>query len=64
MGLDPEKIKYLSYFLNDRKLGFGLDDIKVIKSGNIKRDFFTDKSRYSDFFVVDQWKVIKYGERE
>ena len=59
MGINPEKIKYLNYFL---KIGYddiNLNDMEVIINGEEKDNFFTDDSKYLDFDVVEQWKEIK-----
>lgn len=59
MGLNPEKIKYLNYFLDVEYEGITLDNIDVILNGNEKENFFNDESKYLDFDVVEQWKEIK-----
>ena len=59
MGLNPEKIKYLNYFLSVGYDGITLDNIDVILNGNEIKDFFNSDSKYLDFEVVDQWKEIK-----
>jgi uncharacterized protein (DUF362 family) len=59
MGLDPEKIKYLNYFI--KKWNITLDDINVFINDVQREGFFYDSSRYSDFLVPDAWKVIKIG---
>ena len=64
MGLDPKKIKYLAYFLDEKCLGFGLKDISVKNCGEEDMEFFERDSKYSDFYVVDQWREIKYNEKE
>jgi len=58
MGFNPEKIKYLKYFIDDGKAN--TTDIQVINKESIIQDFFTNDTRYADFHVVDQWKVIKW----
>lgn len=57
MGLDPEKIKYLDFFI--KKWNITLDDIKVFIDDVLKEKFFSDSSRYSDFLVPKVWNVIK-----
>lgn len=59
MGFDPDKIKYLSFFLNSGKLGIGLEDIRVISKGQPFCDFFESHDRYANFHVVAQWEEIK-----
>lgn len=59
MGINPEKIKYLNYFLSIGYDGITLDNIDVILNGNKINDFFNSDSKYLDFNVVDQWKEIK-----
>ena len=59
MGINPEKIKYLSYFLEKGYDGVNLDKIEVIINGEINDNFFNDDSKYLDFDVVEQWKEIK-----
>ena len=59
MGFDPLKISYLKFFLEKEYDGITTDTIDVIENGINIQDFFKSKSRYADFYVVDQWKVIK-----
>ena len=61
MGLDPQKIKYLNYFLECEYDGVSLDNIEVIKDKEPIEGFFTNKTRYKDFNVVDQWNEIKFA---
>lgn len=60
MGIDPNKIRYLSYFLERKFNNVSLDSIAVWDSGKIVEDFFENETNYADFLVVDQWKEIKY----
>lgn len=60
MGLDPQKIRYLSYFFGNREYGLTYGDIEVSCDGKRKDDFFSARSRYKDFQVMEQWKCIKY----
>lgn len=60
MGLDPQKIRYLSYFLKNREYGMTYEDVDVIYNGKKKDNFFEEKSRYADFQVMSQWECIKY----
>lgn len=60
MGFNPQKIKYLSHFLEEKYEDITLDGISVVDSGRIVDDFFSANSRYLDFFVVDKWSEIKY----
>lgn len=58
MGLDPYKIRYLAYFLNQKE-GLGCQDIRVVHNATAKSEFFNSRSRYADFLVMDQWREIK-----
>ena len=61
MGLDPEKISYLSHCLrNKNDFDVSYDDIEVIVNGVPKELFFKAKDSYLDFYVVSNWKCIKY----
>ena len=60
MGLDPNKIRYLRYFLDQVYEGISLDKILVIENGQIIDGFFERETNYADFLVMDQWKEIKY----
>lgn len=60
MGLNPEKLKYLKYFLDKRFDNVSLNNIQVVDNGKVIDDFFKRKTNYSDFQVVDQWKEIKF----
>lgn len=57
MGFNPEKIKYLDFFI--KKWNITLDDIKVLINENQIKKFFSDSSRYSDFVLPDAWNIIK-----
>ena len=57
MGFDPQKIRYLDYFINQGIVDY--QNIQIHLNGEIKKDFFTENSNYKDFFVVDQWQEIK-----
>ena len=59
MGLNPVKIKYLDYFINNADVDF-LKKINVFVNGKMKKDFFENSSSYKDFYVVEQWNSIKY----
>lgn len=58
MGFDPLKIKYLSYFL-EKEERTNMHDIEVMIDGKLYRDFFNCDSKYADFYVVNQWNMIK-----
>ena len=60
MGMNPEKISYLKYFLDKGYDGVSLENIEVSENSNIVRDFFAKDTNYADFLVVDQWKEIKF----
>ncbi len=57
MGLEPQKIKYLGYFIDKGIVDY--QNIRVLLNGEIQKDFFTSDSKYKDFFVVEQWQGIK-----
>ena len=57
MGIDPLKIKYLSYFIH--QYGLELDkDIEVFINGELSEGFFAKLDKYKDFHLVDQWKEV------
>lgn len=60
MGINPNKIKYLDYFLQESYEGIKLDEISVIENGVLKNDFFFQKTNYADFRLISAWKEVKY----
>lgn len=63
MGLDPEKMKYLSHFID--KYGLDLDkDIEVRNDGKMVEGFFSADDRYKNFEVVDAWKDVLVNASE
>lgn len=58
MGLNPEKIKYLEYFINQMTEGYQCNP--VFLNGELLQDFFTRSTRYADFEVPFAWRNIKY----
>ena len=60
MGLDPEKVRYLKYFLDEQYDGVSLDNISVTENGSVVPNYFESSTNYSDFLVVEQWEEIKY----
>ncbi len=58
MGLDPNQIKYLEYFIDK----FKLDLNKISVKSNLWNtdNFFYSDHMYLDFKVPDIWKTIKY----
>lgn len=58
MGINPEKVKYLDYFI--QQMAGDYRDNAVYFEGMLKDDFFTNSSRYSDFEVPFAWRNIKY----
>lgn len=58
MGLDPCKIKYLEYFVDEFRINLPRD-IEVVHGGERLDDFFVSKNHYKDFYVVKQWKKIR-----
>ena len=59
MGFDPNKIKYLSYFINNNDFDAAPENIAVTLNGKKCNDFFVSDSKYADFYVVKQWECIK-----
>lgn len=57
MGFDPSKIKYLGYFINQGIIDY--QNILVLINGKLQKDFYTNDSKYKDFYVVEQWQGIK-----
>lgn len=57
MGFDPEKIKYLKYFIDKDQIT--LDDIAIYFNGKKEDNFFESESRYADFVLPEAWKIIK-----
>lgn len=60
MGLDPNKIKYLSYFLAQAYEDVTLDTIEVFENSVRVNGFFTNSTNYADFLVVDKWREIRF----
>lgn len=60
MGLDPERISYLAYFLQHPVDGVALDQIGVIHGNRNMQGFFKAHTRYRDFQVVEAWREILY----
>lgn len=60
MGLNPEKIKYLRYFLKEHYDDICINNIEVWNNGMNVRHFFQNHTNYADFFVLDQWNELKY----
>ncbi len=56
MGFDPQRIKYLNYFIENGFISYG--DIDVSGSG-IGSKYFEADNNYADFYVVKQWECIK-----
>ena len=61
MGFDPQKVKYLAYFIEGKK---PYADIDVILNGTYKKDYFAADSLYADFFAVKQWEAVKYDSKK
>ena len=59
MGIDPEKIKYLQYFIEENKIHLD-QDISVTIDGVPCPNFFSAATKYKDFYVVNTWKDIKF----
>lgn len=60
MGLDPHKVKYLSYFISKSEQ-LKLKDIHVTYQGHECFDFFKQDTKYKDFEVAPLWDCIKYN---
>ena len=52
MGLDPKKIRYLNWFIEQ---GYRLKDIEVPGYNS----FFEEETGYLDYQVEPQWQEIK-----
>ena len=59
MGFDPEKIRYLKYFLDSKFEDLSLDDIRVFEDGRELHNFFGSDAKYLDFQTVKQWEYLK-----
>jgi hypothetical protein len=58
MGLNPNKIKYLQYFIETGMTS--LDNINVKSHIDLySKNFFNNDDPYLDFEVIDKWKEIK-----
>lgn len=57
MGLDPEKIRYLKYFIDTIPLTY--DDIKIYSDLMDNADFFNSNDKYLNFDIPPIWKEIK-----
>ena len=60
MGLNPDKIKYLHYFLDKNYDDIYINDIEVWENETLVKHFFQNQTNYADFYVLDQWKEFKY----
>lgn len=58
MGIDPGKIRYLDYFIREKKID--LSRLPVFMDGEDKRDFFQRDTRYANFTVPVPWAGIKW----
>ncbi len=58
MGINPEKVKYLEYFIGQMKGDYRRNP--VFLNGERCEDFFDAESRYADFEVPFAWRNIKY----
>lgn len=61
MGLDPMKVRYLEYFLKINYDGITYDEITVIDDGVVQSDYFSRKSHYLDFCLVDRWRDVRFN---
>ena len=65
MGINPEKIKYLSYFINQQSMDLD-KSIEIVLNGENIQSFFSSEGGYKNFYVVDRWREIKlvsYNEK-
>lgn len=60
MGIDPEKIRYLSYFLTEKFDGITLDGINVLENRVLMENYFSARTNYADFRITEPWENIKY----
>ena len=58
MGINPEKVKYLEYFIGQMKEDYRMNP--VFLNGERQEHFFDAESRYADFEVPFAWRNIKY----
>lgn len=58
MGFNPNKIKYLAYFIEKNPLM--LENMDVIIDDECKDDFFYKDDAYLNFNVEKSWEYIKY----
>lgn len=61
MGLDPKKIRYLSYFLENPVDQVAVDQIEVLEHGIVLSNFFGANTRYLNFHVIEAWNEILYA---
>ncbi len=59
MGLDPNKIKYLNYYIENYKTQTNDSAFSVISGKKYMNNFFDSPSLYADYKVVPQWETIK-----
>ncbi|MCQ2329711.1 MAG: DUF362 domain-containing protein [Paludibacteraceae bacterium] len=57
MGFDPNKIKYLKFFID--KWNIDLNEIEVLINEEIHPDFFNNSSTYKNFLLPTAWNIIK-----
>jgi uncharacterized protein (DUF362 family) len=57
MGFDPNKIKYLAYFINKQLID--LDDIEICSDIYPNHNFFNNEDPYLNFDVPNSWKTTK-----
>ena len=58
MGINPEKVKYLDYFIKQMTNDYQANP--VFLNGILQESFFTKETRYADFDVPFAWRYIKY----
>lgn len=60
MGFDPNKIKYLNFFI--QKYNLDINSFQVFIDKILQQDFFSSPSRYKDFLLPEAWNIIKINE--
>lgn len=56
MGINPEEIRYLKYFMDTFQLSYNNIDVYLDK---VEDNFFSSSNKYLDFKVPDEWQMIK-----
>lgn len=59
MGMNPYKIKYLSYFIDEWNIDIN-SEIEVVGVTGILENYFEANTKYKDFRLVDAWKEVSF----